>query len=67
MKHYRNDPRAMDARYTGTCAASGKPIRKGDRIVYWPKTKRVVLWDEGGESEYLRFLSDAHSEEGLAY
>lgn len=35
--------RPMTARYPGHCAATGRPIAPGDRIIYDTKTRRIYL------------------------
>ncbi len=34
-------PYYTQARYDGKCAETGAPIKKGDRIAYYPATKQV--------------------------
>jgi hypothetical protein len=38
---YNNDPRETIARFDSTCPETGKPIRKGDPIVYFPNGKKA--------------------------
>lgn len=41
MASYSGDPRWMDARFPSK-DASGNPVKKGDRIFYYPRTKTVL-------------------------
>jgi hypothetical protein len=36
---YKGDPYWMTAKYPGTCAKTGQPFKRGDRIFYYPRTK----------------------------
>lgn len=44
---YRNDPYETTARFNSTCKKCGQPIRKDDRIAYWPATKTALCWKCG--------------------
>ena len=41
------------ARFPGTCAESGNPIKKGDRVAYYPATRRVFA-DDSMQADELR-------------
>ena len=50
---YRKEPKApkgevreMKAKYDGICALSGREIKKGDKVVYNPETKKASHKDE---------------------
>lgn len=51
----------MTARYPGTCASTGRPIRPGDRILYHGRGRSVLLArdpsDQGAPPRY-RPVSD---------
>lgn len=51
MATYKNDPREMTARYPGVCAESGKPIKKGDTIIYYPSGKKTYLVGSAPKAE----------------
>ena len=36
---YAGDPRPMTSRYSGTCHTCGKPIKRGEEIIYWPSSR----------------------------
>ena len=58
------DPRWMKARYAGECAneACGhKPFRRGDQVLYYPRTGSVVC-EECGEREWAQFQEAAQDE-----
>ena len=43
MSHYRysGDPRQITAHFKSTCHTCGKPIKKGEQIIYWPNVKHA--------------------------
>lgn len=65
MKRYSNDPREMTARFPAICAESGKPIRKGDSILYWPSSRQAYLVGHApqAEQEFREFQSLAFEED----
>ncbi|WP_043588454.1 hypothetical protein [Geminisphaera colitermitum] len=46
-------PRIMPARFASTCPETGKPIRKGDEIAYFPD-ERKAYHAESGKAQRLR-------------
>ena len=40
---YSGDPRQITARFASKCHTCGKPIKKGEQIIYWPNGKRAGL------------------------
>lgn len=42
MPSYRNDPRWITARFASSCGKCGGTITKGERIFYYPATKRAL-------------------------
>lgn len=38
-------PRVIKAKYTGKCAETGKEIKVGDDILYYPNEKKVFCTD----------------------
>ena len=65
MKRYSNDPREMQARFPSVCAESGKPIRKGDAILYWPSSREAYLVGHApqAEQEFRQFQVLAYEED----
>ena len=61
-QYYKNDPRWIAARYDSTCADCGKKVGKGDKILYWPKGKKVYCKD-CGEGRYAEFRALADDED----
>lgn len=57
-------PYFTTARFPGTCAETGKAIKKGDRVAYYPATRKVFA-EDSKQADELRGLqfSQAH---GLA-
>jgi len=43
--HYSGDPRQITARFPSTCHTCGKPIKKGETIIYWPNGKKAGHYD----------------------
>ena len=41
FKSYKMDPRIIEARFDSTCQETGKPIKKGQECVYYPKARAV--------------------------
>lgn len=46
-------PYFTSARFEGTCAETGQPIRKGDRVAYYPATGKVFS-DNSKQADELR-------------
>ena len=65
MKRYSNDPRQMTARFPSHCGESGRPIRKGEQIIYYPATKSAYLtgYAPKTEQEFRQFQSLAYEED----
>lgn len=40
-RHHNQPPRLMTARFDSTCPETGKPIKRGDQVAYYPATKRA--------------------------
>jgi hypothetical protein len=53
-------PYFTQARYDGKCAETGAPIKKGDRIAYYPATKQVFS-EQSKQAEELRGQEFARS------
>jgi hypothetical protein len=42
MRRTQNQaPRFLVARFDSTCAETGKPLKKGDKVAYFPATKQA--------------------------
>lgn len=41
MKHYYTTPKIMIAKFDSTCPETGKPIKRGDTIAYFPDVKKA--------------------------
>lgn len=50
MKTNRS-PHFMTARFDSTCAETGKPIKKGERIAYYPATRKAFKEDTKAADE----------------
>lgn len=61
MNTYKDDPRWMTARFDGL-AEDGTPVRRGDRIFYYPRT-RTVFVGARAESAAADFQACAEDEE----
>ena len=54
----RHDPYLTRARFASTCPETGRPIRKGDEIAYFPRT-RTAFHVESKSADQVRALSFA--------
>jgi len=62
--HYRGDPYWLTAKYAGTCRRCGRPIRPGEHVFYYPKTKSVYCSEPGcGEKESNSFHEAVQDED----
>lgn len=56
MNTYRHrqpaQPREITARFNSTCKETGKPIKKGDRCLYYPDDKTVYSLDSKQAEAY---------------
>ena len=61
----KNDPRVITAKFESTCSESGRKIRKGDAVIYWPSDRTVyaVGYAPKAEKEYREFQSLAFEED----
>jgi hypothetical protein len=57
---YSGDPRWITARYPAACSC-GETVAKGDRALYWPRT-RTVNCEPCGETAFARFEAEAADE-----
>jgi hypothetical protein len=60
MKRYSGDPYWTTARFNST-DASGNPVKKGERIFYYPRT-RTVLTGAAAEQAAAEFAAAAQDE-----
>lgn len=45
MRYRNNDPYFTTARFNSVCPETGKPIKKGDEIAYYPRIKKAFHKD----------------------
>ena len=59
---YAGDPRQITARFASKCHTYGKPIKKGESIIYWPNGKHAghLACDE---ADYRNSLASFEDEE----
>jgi hypothetical protein len=59
---YAGDPRLITARFPVKCHTCGKPIKKGESIIYWPNGKHAghLACDE---ADYQNSLASFEDEE----
>jgi hypothetical protein len=61
---YEGDPFWIRAKFNSKCKCCGGEIKKGDDILYYPKTKSVYCdGAKCGEREYTQFRAIAEDEE----
>jgi len=58
----RGDPAWMTAKFPGK-AADGTPIKKGDKVLYWPLSKKMMVGKQA-EQAWRDFESQAADEDG---
>ena len=61
---YQGDPRWMSAKFPGK-ADDGTPFRRGDRVLYWPRTKTFMV-GEKAEVAWQRFEGEAEDEDAYS-
>jgi hypothetical protein len=57
-KAYSSDPRIILSRFDTVCAETGKPIKKGDKCVYYPSSKECFALDSKQAKEYREYQQD---------
>lgn len=65
MATYRDDPREITAKYDGKCSHAGcnVPVKRGQRIFYYPKSRAVLGETCGhGADAARRFASECADE-----
>jgi len=64
-RSYGGDPRWITARFDSV-DDEGNKVRRGDEVLYWPSTKRVMTGAKAKDA-WQRFLSEKGDEEGTPY
>jgi hypothetical protein len=59
---YSGDPRQIIARFASKCHTCGKPIKKGEQIIYWPNGKHAGHL-KCDEADYRNSLASFEDEE----
>jgi hypothetical protein len=49
---YSNDPKIMNARFNSVCPETGKQIKKGEKMVYFPSAKKAYHIDSRSAREW---------------
>lgn len=62
MKNYNGDPYWMTAKFPGTCAKTGEPFKRGDRVFYYPRERKCYA-GAAGEAAAADFAACAADEE----
>lgn len=52
------DPREITARFDSVCSESGRPIKKGETIIYYPTSKSVFKLDTNQAQEFYSWKQD---------
>lgn len=60
MRNRSSAPYFMTARFPGTCAETGKAIKKGDRICFVPATRKAYH-DDSKQAAETRGAEFAHA------
>ena len=53
MARYAQDQQIMRAKFDSTCPETGKPIRRGDEIVYLPRERKAYHADSKTFADWL--------------
>lgn len=68
--YYANDPRWIEARYSGVCMTCGATVRAGDRAWFWPsrakRRQNSIECSTCGEVSERRFESEVADEEFMS-
>lgn len=54
----KGDPRVVTVKYPTKCAETGKPLKKGDKAVYYPKSKKLYCMDSKQAYEFRNWKMD---------
>ena len=54
----KDDPREIEARFNSVCKETGKAIKKGERCIYYPRSKSVFSLDSKQASEFRAWWYD---------
>lgn len=60
MRNRNTTPYFTTARFNSTCPETGRPIRKGDRIAYFPATRKAYA-EHSKAAEQVRGLDFARA------
>ena len=52
------DPREMTARFDSVCAETGKPIKKGEKFIYYPVDKTAYHVDSKQAGQFRGWQQD---------
>lgn len=52
------DPRIITLKYDTTCAETGKPIKTGEKAIYYPRTKDFFCMDSKQAQEFHGWKQD---------
>lgn len=52
------DPREITVKYAGTCAETGRPLKPGDRAIYYPTSGKLYHPESEQAAEYRRYKAD---------
>lgn len=53
-----HDPREIVARFDSVCSETGKPIKKGEKCIYYPTSKQVFHPDSKTAYDYRNWKAD---------
>jgi len=64
MKRYSNDPKKMQAKFDSVCSESGRKIKRGESILYWPSGRKGYLigYAPKAEQDFRDFEASAFDE-----
>ena len=58
MRNQNMDPREITLKFNSKCAETGKPLKKGDKAIYYPNGKKVFSPDSKQAEEFRNWQFD---------
>lgn len=52
------DPREIESRFDSVCAETGRPIRKGEKCIFYPKGKKVYHMESKQAQAFREWQDD---------
>lgn len=59
-RNYSGDPKEITAKFDSICAETGKQIKRGERCIYYPRSKEVFTLDSDQAQEFREWKQDVN-------